>query len=81
MFKKQVLGCFDFVFFKKEKERFSKFIWLLPLSSKVSWGKLFLFLSKASFSWEILCQVSVFRERIKLSAKILLPRVFRCIPQ
>ena len=36
-------------------------------------------LSKASFSWEILCQVGAFKTRIKLSAKILLPRVFRCI--
>ena len=48
--------------------------YLLPF--KVSWDKLLknlefdsvsgLALSKASFSWEILCQGSVFRARIKL---------------
>ena len=73
--KNNFLGCLDLVFFKKEKRRFSKFILLLPLPFKVSWDKLFeslkfdsvsgLSLSKA-FSWEILCQVSVFRARIKL---------------
>ena len=88
--KNEFLGCLDFVFFKKEKEWFSKFIWLLPLPSKASQDKLFgnleydsvfgLSLSKASFFWEILCQASVFRARIKLSTKILQPRVFRCIP-
>ena len=71
-------------------KRFSKFIWLLPLPSKVSKSKLFenfefhsvsgLPLSKTSIYWEILCQVSVFRIRINLSAKILLPRVLRWIP-
>ena len=57
--KSKFLGCLDFVFFTKEKRRFSNFIWLLPLPFKVSWDKLFenlefdsvsgLSLSKASF--------------------------------
>ena len=74
--KDKFLGCLDFVFFKNKKRRFSKFMWLLPLPFKVSWDKLFenlefdsvsgLSLSKASFSWEIPCQVSVFRAKIKL---------------
>ena len=80
-FPKSKFLCLDFVFFKKEKERFSIFIWFLPLSSKVSWDNLFenlefgsvsrLSLSKTSFSSEILCQISVFRARIKLSTKII----------
>ena len=51
----------------------------IALPPKVSWDKLFkklefdsvsgLSLSKASFSWETLYQVNVFRARIKLSAK------------
>ena len=69
------LGCLDFLFFKKEKDG-----GLSPLLSRVSWEKLFknlefdsvsgLSLSKASFTWEILCQDTVVRKRIKLSAKI-----------
>ena len=67
--KNKFLGCLDFVFLKKEKERFSKFIWLLPSPSKVPWEMLFknlelhsvsgLSLSKALFSWEIIFWVSV----------------------
>ena len=83
MFAKHVFRMFRFCFIKKKKkERFSKFIRLLPLPSKVSWDKLCeklefdlvsgLSLSKVSFSLEIICQVRVLRVRIKLLAKILL---------
>ena len=88
MFAKHVFRMFRFCFLlKKKKERFSKFIRLLPLPSKVSWDKLYeklefdlvseLSLSKVSFSLEIICQVRVLRVRIKLLAKILLLKVFR----
>ena len=82
--KNKFLGCLDFIFFKKEKGRFSKFLRLLPLLSKVFCDKLFknlefdsvsgFPLSKASFSWEILCKVNVSRARIKLSVKIFRAR-------
>ena len=39
--KNKFLGWLDFIFFKKEKGRFSKFLRLLPLLSKVFWDKLF----------------------------------------
>ena len=90
MSEKQFFRVFRFIFLKEEKERFLKFTWLLSLPSKASWDRLYenpefdsvpgLSLSKVPFTWEILCQVSVFGARTKLSALILLPRVFKWIP-
>ena len=63
---------------RKKRRDFQNLYDFLPLPFKVSWDKLFgnlefdsvsrLSLSKAWFSWEILCQVSVFRARTKLPA-------------
>ena len=70
--KNKLLGCLDFVFFKKEKRRFSKFVWLfyLYLSKYLEILEFDsvsgLSLSKASFSLEFLRQVSLFRANKKL---------------
>ena len=78
------LGCFDLIFFKKGKKIFSRLSLFL---SKESSGKYLVvsefdsvsetFPNKASVSRVIPSQVCLLRARIKFSANILLPAVFR----
>ena len=85
--KNKFLGCFDLIFFKKGKEIFSSFSWLSLFLSKEPSGKYLVvsefdsvsetFPIKASLSRIIPSQVCLLRARIKFSAKILLPDVFR----
>ena len=78
------------MFLKKGKDIFSSFSWLSLLLSKESSGKYLVvsefdsvsetFPNKASVSRVIPSQVCLLRARIKFSANILLPAVFRWIP-
>ena len=78
------------MFFKKGKEIFSSSSWLSLLLSKEYSGKYLVvsefdsvsetFLIKVSLSRIIHSQICLPRARIKFSAKILLPAVFRWTP-